>query len=310
MDCRSMEEKLPLYLYEELSPEERAEVEAHLQSCPQCAAAAAELGRLRTLLSERPQREPSPELLVRCRADLEEALDREQTGWRGLVRSWLGQAPGQPALRAASALAILALGFSFGWTMQQQRAVPMPGPDSQASPWIGSDLTGLRINGISQVTPDPQTGVVRITLDAERRMTLEGSLDDPRIQQVLVFAVKNYENAGIRHDTLEVLQERREEPAVRDALLYALRKDPNPGVRLGALEAVRPMASQSEVRRAILECLRHDRNPGVRVAAIDILAESADEEVLPVLREVSRQDENAYVRLKCAFALRQRAQEF
>ena len=35
-------------------------------------------------------------------------------------------------------------------------------------------------------------------MDAERRMTLEGSLDNPQIQRVLVYAVKSYDNPGIR----------------------------------------------------------------------------------------------------------------
>src|SRR5207245_2301513 len=80
--------------------------------------------------------------------------------------------------------------------------------------------------------PDPKTGDVRITLNAERRVTLEGSLDDPQIQQLLVGAVKGYENAGIRRDTLDVLRARSDNPSVRAALLYVMRHDANPGVRL------------------------------------------------------------------------------
>ncbi|MBI2956912.1 MAG: HEAT repeat domain-containing protein [Acidobacteria bacterium] len=309
MNCKAMEEKLVLDLYGELTAEERAAVEAHLKGCPQCAATAAELGRLRAALDARPRREPSPELLVHCRADLEEALDREASGWRGLIRSWLGMAPGQPALRAASALAVLVLGVSLGWTLRPQLAGPGAGSNGPMGAWTGADLSGMRISGISQVTPDPQTGAVRITLDAERRLTLQGSLDDPRIQQVLLYAVKNYDNAGIRHDTLELLRNRTDNPTVREALLYALRHDPNPGVRLGVVEAVRGMAWGPDVRRTLLEALERDDNPGVRVAAIDILTEHADEQVLPALEQLAREDRNPYVRLKCTNAVRQRAQE-
>ena len=308
MNCKQVDEKLSLYLYEELSAEERAEVEAHLASCPACTQAAAELGRLRALLDERPLRQPAPDLLVHCRSDLEEALDREDAGWRALVRGWFGQAPGQPAMRFASALAILVLGFSMGWTMQQRTETPVQAPN-QRNNWVGADLADMRINGITQVSPGPQTGEVSVTMNAERQVTLEGPLDDPHIQQILLYAVKSYDNPGIRHETLEALSGRSGNPSVREALLHAARHDPNPGVRLEALEAVRPSADQPAVRTALFEILKTDENAGVRVTAIDMLLEHAEDEDVPALRELAREHQNPYVRLKCAKALRERAQE-
>lgn len=308
MSCKHIEEQLPLYFYDELSAEERAGVEAHLAGCARCAEVAAEFGRLRAALDERPVIEPSPALLVHCRSDLEETLDREQTGWRALVRGWFGQAPGQPALRWASALAVLVVGFSAGWAMQRQGGpTPIPTSNQSGPDWFGADMTGVRINGISQVAPDPRTGEVRLTLNTERQVTLEGSLDDPRIQNALVYAMKNNDNAGIRHDTAEALGSRSANPAVREALVHAAMHDPNPGVRLEALEALRPAAGRADVREALLDVLRNDENPGVRVAAIDILLEDADDEDVPVLAELAREHQNPYVRYKCTKALRERA---
>ncbi len=306
MNCKQVDEKLSLYLYDELSAEERAGMEAHLAGCATCREEAAELERLRLVLDERPLRQPAPDLLVHCRSDLEEALDREDAGWRALVRGWFGQAPGQPAMRFASALAILVLGFSMGWTMQQRTGAPEPATN-QAGPWVGSDLADMRINGITEVSPDPRTGEVSVTLNAERQVTLEGSLDDPHIQQILLYAVKSYDNPGIRHETLEALSGRSSNPSVREALLHAARHDPNPGVRLEALEALRSSSDQPEVRAALFEVLKKDDNPGVRVATIDMLLEHAEEEDVPTLRELAREHQNPYVRLKCAKALRERA---
>jgi len=305
MDCKRIEERLPLYFYDELSAPERAEVEEHLAACSPCATAAGELRRLREALEARPALEPSPDLLVRCRHVLEEALDREATGWRALARSGFGLWPAGAGFRAASALAVLLVGFSFGWIVRQQWAPQAPPATAEWGSWLGADLSNFRISGISRVTPDPRTGEVHITLDAERRLTLEGSLDDPRIQQVLLYAVKNYDNPGIRHDTLEILRSRSTDPSIREALLYALRHDPNDGVRLEALQAVRELAWSPEVRRVILEALQKDTNAGVRVTAINVLLEHADDEVLPALQEVATRDENPYVRMKCASALRE-----
>ena len=304
MDCRSVEERLPLYLYEELAEAERAELDAHLAACTACARSLGELRRLHGALESRPKLEPSPDLLARCRLDFDEALDRETTGWRALIRSGFGLWPIGATFRVSTALAVLLVGFSMGWAVRQQTA-PQPSPRAaNINPWMGADLSGLRISGISRVTPDPQTGMVHITMDAERRLTLEGSVDDPRIQQVLLYAVKNYENPGIRHDTLEALRGRSTDPAIREALLYALRHDPNDGVRLEALQSIRELAWSPEVRAAILEALQKDTNPGIRITAINVLLQHADEAVLPALREVARQDSNPYVRMKCANAVR------
>ena len=304
MDCRSVEERLPLYLYEELAEPERAELDAHLAACTACTGSLDELRRLHGALESRPKLEPSPDLLARCRLDFDEALDRETTGWRALIRSGFGLWPTGATFRVSTSLAVLLVGFSMGWAVRQQ-AAPQPAPRAaDINPWMGADLSGLRISGISRVTPDPQTGMVHITMDAERRLTLEGSVDDPRIQQVLLYAVKNYENPGIRHDTLEALRGRSTDPAIREALLYALRHDPNDGVRLEALQSIRELAWNPEVRATILEALQKDTNPGIRITAINVLLEHADETVMPALQEVAKRDSNPYVRMKCANAVR------
>src|SRR3990172_1999845 len=59
MNCQSVEEKLTLYLVEELEPGERAALEAHLESCAACAATAREFGRLPAALHP-PGAPPSP----------------------------------------------------------------------------------------------------------------------------------------------------------------------------------------------------------------------------------------------------------
>ena len=309
MNCKTVEDKLTFYLYDELEAGERAAVAAHLEACAACAAAARELERMRAVLDQRPRREPSPELLVRSREALDEALDREAESWRALVRSWFIVPPGVSALRATAALTILVLGFSLGWTLRTRVPAAATGNGSGQAPWVGSDLSNLRISGVSQVAPDPQTRAVRITLDAQRRVVLEGSFDDPRIRQVLLYAMKNYDNPGIRRDTLEVLGQSGNNPTVREALLYALRRDPNPGVRLEAAQALQAVAWGADLRQALLDALREDQNPGVRVAAVNVLVEHADAEVLPVLETMAAGDPNTYVRLKCARALRERARE-
>lgn len=320
MSCKDFEDILTLSLYDELSVEIRGTLEGHLKTCPACCARLEEARRLHKLLSERPSSEPSPELLAQCRRALDEAIDREVSSvtWKKLFQELWSGLTVLPLTRASGALAILLFGFGLGWVLRPhvllnpsaaRPAVP-PLRDGETAgsgeaSTMSPDLSNMHINAITQVTSASDTGQVRITVDAERRMTLQGSLDDPRIREVLVDAVKSYSNAGIRRDSLDALEGAGgDHPTVRDALLYALQNDPNPGVRFEALKTVRRMEWTPEVERALTQVLTPENNPGVRVAALDVLVEHADKSTLPLLEHLASDDSNAYVRMKSLSAVR------
>ncbi|MGA2073041.1 MAG: zf-HC2 domain-containing protein [Terriglobia bacterium] len=314
MTCTESEEYTALDLYGDLSPKQRALYEAHLANCARCQAAREQVRSLHEVLAQRPRLEPSPDLLVECRLALSEALERERLGWHGLMREWLAflQLPPQRVVsRLAFVLTLVVFGFGLGWTLRPrtERVIPS-GPGSvNTSSVADADLENMRINDISRVAPDPQTGGVRITMDAQRRFTLEGSLDDPRIQQLLVNAVKSYDNAGIRRDTLDALRARTKIPNVRAALLYTMEHDPNAGNRLAALDAARAMQGGEDLQRTLINVLERDRNLGVRVQSADLLVDQMerqgrDEATVNAFARLATSDSNSDVRLKCASELR------
>jgi hypothetical protein len=250
---------------------------------------------------------------------LVEGLDRERLGWHGLLREWLSflQLPPQRvAPRFAFAVSLMVISFGLGWTLRPHaaRLVPSAPANVPTSGLADADFENMRINDISRVAPDPKTGDVRITMDAQRRVTLEGSLDDPRIQQLLVYAVKSYDNAGIRRDTLDALRARTKSPTIRAALLYTMEHDPNVGNRLAALDAVRGMEGGDDLHQSLIQVLEHDSNIGVRAESADLLVEQVekegrDEAILRALVRLATSDPNRYVRLKCASALRKLGSE-
>jgi len=314
MECREFEEYMTLDLYGELPPEQRASYEAHLAGCVHCQAARKQVSGLHEVLAQRPPLEPPPDFLVECRQALAETLERERLGWRGLIREWLSflQLPPQRvAPRVTFALSLLVFGFGLGWTLRPRAAKVLPAEPGgmTTSSLAGVDLENMHINDISRVAPDPRTGDVRITMDAQRHFTLEGSLDDPHIQQLLVYAVKSYDNAGIRRDTLDALRARSKSPNVRAALLYTMEHDPNVGNRLAALDTVRGMEGGEDLQRSLIGVLEHDRNMGVRVESVDVLVDQVEKEgrndaILSALGRLASSDPNRYVRMKCASALR------
>jgi HEAT repeats/Putative zinc-finger len=320
VNCQDLEQSLALYDYGELRGDERAALEEHLAGCEQCRKLLEQSRHLGDLLNQQ-QAEPAdplPSLLVECRQRLEIALDREQMGWRALLRAWLPPVAAAHPARAMTALTLVALGFSLGWLLRPRAegnmSTPAPGPVTNTSPaqMTGGDLGSARINSISQVAPDPETGDVKITLNAEKRVTMEGSLDNPNIRQVMLYALKSYDNPGIRLDTLSALRKGSVDPTMRDALLYELEHDPNAGVRLEALRTVGNANWNSEVAHGFLQAAENDSNLGVREAAIDSLVShvstQGDEDLIPALQHLASEDSDRYVRIKALAALRQMGQ--
>lgn len=309
MNCNEFDQHLAAYLYDDLPAALRQECGAHLAGCGNCRELLEKTRGLHQIINERVSPEPSPALVAHCRASLEEALDLELAGlsWKSLLAHWTSSFGGVSRLPLASALTLILLGFGLGWTLRPRASHPGTGitpPAADLSSISDSDLGDMRINDISQVAPSAKSGDVRITVNAERRMTLEGSLDSPRIRQVLIDAVTGYDDPGIRRDSMELLRPQADDPAVRNALLYSIQNDSNPGVRLDALAAAREMAWCPEVRRTLLNTVEHDKNAGVRVSAIDQLVDHPDPATLPALRRLAAVDPNPYIRMKSLAAVR------
>ena len=269
---------------------------------------AEKLEKVHQVLAQREEVGLSAALLAEARLGLDDALENQQHGWWALWHVGLPMMRFQPASGFALALTLVLCGFGLGWGLRPHAGRLTSGGEVSKSSVASPDLENMRISDISRVAPDPQTGSVRITMDAERRVTLEGSLDDPKIQRVLVYAMKSYDNPGIRRDTLDALRSHADTPNIHQALIYAMRHDPNPGVRLEALKAVRNMKSNGDVHAALLEALEDDANPGLRVEAVDALIDPGENEgfdpaTQQALAHLASSDSNAYVRLKCANAI-------
>jgi HEAT repeat protein len=128
---------------------------------------------------------------------------------------------------------------------------------------------------------------------------MEGTAADPAIRAMLVTTLRDSLNSGLRLEAIDALAAHADQADVRQALLDALRRDENAGARLKALDALAARAPEdSQVRGAIVDAMQKDANPGVRVRAIDTLASRRDRRLLPVMERLSRDDPDAYVRMR------------
>jgi hypothetical protein len=296
MNCDWTRANAALYVYDELKDDERYELERHVDRCPACKSELEAMRGFKLTMSAQPLLEPSPNLLASSRMRLSEALESEEQhrGWRRFtfdLAGWMQSVKLAPALTAA----LLMVGFGAGVVTTYE--VAKPGAIvSKVSP-AAVDTSNASITGIRGITQDPGTNQVKIQYDKVYTDQASGSVDDPRIQQLLLFAARNNINSGVRLDSIDLLTKNPEDLRVREALIFALRYDRNPGVRLKSLEGLRAyVKDDQQVRDAVLEALLQDSNPGVRTQAISLLeAVKNDSSVRQAFAALAHQDKDKYL---------------
>lgn len=305
MKCEWVKENILLYVYNELPDDARYELEQHLARCVECTTELKTTRKFHAMLSELPVEEPSPNLLAASRMRLQEGLETAQQGrfWHRLMfdpAAWLRQMRFAPALAAA----IFIVGFAGGIGTTYKL---LGGGTASIAPGPASAPAESSIAGIQSITQDPGSNHISIKYNTVSTQEAQGSLNDQRIQQLLLFAARNNYNSGVRMDSVDLLTQEPNSTHVREALMYALRYDSNPGVRLKALDGLGAyVKSDPRVRDAILEDLVQDSNPGARAEALHLLEPvRADSSVRAVLETLAQGDQNPYIRSQARMMLSQ-----
>ena len=309
MKCDWVRQNILFYVYNELEDDARYEVEQHLARCPECATELKATRKFHATLSDTVA-EPTPNLLAASRMRLQEALETTRQGgfWQRLVvepATWLRQIRMSPAL--AAAIFIVGFGGGIGATynfLASGRAGDVAVVNrSETAPLESSSS----IAGIRSVTQEPGSNQVSIKYDTVSTQEAQGSLNDQRIQQLLLFAARNNNNSGVRMDSVDVLTQAPNDTNVREALLYALQNDTNPGVRLKALDGLSGFVKQDpQVRDGVLRALIGDTNSGVRMQALRLVEPmKTDSNVRSVLTRLAQTDQNVSIRSQARTMLAQ-----
>jgi hypothetical protein len=293
MNCDWVKENITLYLYGELADDARHEAEQHIARCPACAAELAEQQEFQTQMNALPVEEPSASFLAASRMRLQEALEQVQPNRAWYQRfafdptAWLRQVSFSPAL----ATAIFMIGFGGGLGAMY-KAMHNGNP---VTPEIHGEAS---ISGITSIEKDPTTNNVKVQYDRVLPESVQGTVNDPKVQDMLVYAARSNDNSGVRLNSVDALASKADDPKVRDVLTYAMRYDSNPGVRLHALDAVGSFVKEDiRVRNAVLDALLNDNNLGVRSGALHSLEPvKTDSSVRMALQQLGKEDPSDYIR--------------
>jgi hypothetical protein len=309
MKCEWVRENITLHVYGELADDARHELEQHVTRCADCAAELKAEQEFHALFSQDHAVEPTPNLLAASRMRLQEALETAQPGgfWHRLAfdpANWLRQVRFSPALASV----ILIFGFAAGiGTAYKVFAHPPQIAGTTAAVPTAAAPSEASITGIQSITQEPGSNQIAIKYNTVSTQEAQGSMNDQRIQQLLLFAARSNYNSGVRMDSVDLLTQKPDVRPVRDALIYALRYDTNPGVRLKALDGLGSFVKDDvQVRDAVLEALVSDSNPGVRTEALRLIEPvKADGSVRGVLMTLAAKDQSQYIKSQARTMLAQ-----
>jgi hypothetical protein len=307
MNCEIAHERIVTAAYGELLDEQLHELERHMTGCPDCHRDREQLLAMKILAEAHPVLEPPANLVARSRMRLEEALDAlPPKRWyeRLTQRMTNNFASIQAAPVAACLLLVVGAGAGIlgNYEFAQSRAA-----HAAAAPVVSATAnpaTPAEITSISSIVRQPNSEMVEVRYNQVVPEQMQGSLDDPKIRELLMLASENSASAGVRDDSVGLLAaECRaghscQAAGIRDALMVVLRYDKNAGVRLKALDGLEPyVAEDTRVRDAVLEALMNDADPRIRTEAVNILEPvEADTSVRQVLHTVANSDQNPHIR--------------
>jgi len=322
MTHEKFREHVELMFYDELKATERKELETHLLECKECRAFHDELKKLHGVLAQYTPVEVTDRLLFEARDQLISAMRGKDARASLLdrLREFLGDTLLPNYKVALGGVMTIAVGFSLGYVAfksgpTQTPSVSLPVQTiSQSSELVRGEG---QIANVRDISSDPRSGEVEFMFDAVMPVHMKGSVNDPKIQQVLAHAILNEQNPGVRLRTVSAIASERVEQAdseVRDILIMAAVSDENPGVRIEALKALQQFPMDEKIKKTYLDILKHDNNSAIRIAAINALASSKmgtavpDKEFIDVLKQRMQTDNNDYIRLRAKAVLQENKQ--
>jgi hypothetical protein len=317
MKCEFASENIVLMKYGELPDELAGVLEQHLAECESCRGELEMMQRFDEQLDLLPVAEPSPNLLAQSRMRLDDALDMIPphgflTRFRANFFRWIGNVQSAPAL----ATLLVGVGFlagNFTYRYQVAHEARPKGPVVSSQPNAGL------VANVTSISQTPNSELVQVHYNKVVPETMEGSLDSPEIRQLLLIGTNAAATDPVRMISVGMLtnecklghacQPTPDGEKIRGALMVSLRYDHDAGVRMKALEGLQRYVGQdSHVRDAVSEALLSDPDASVRKVAIEMLQPvRSDSSVQQVLRTVSTQDANPYIRTASYQALQDSA---
>jgi hypothetical protein len=306
-----MRELLQLYLYDELSPDDKRRVEKMLSTSGEWRSELEDLKGLHGMLARFRPAEVEERQLAEARNQLRAALriERTRSSWKSKFIEFIEDSVFSQYKLALGGVVTVAVGFLLGYAVFSSRVPETGSSFNVASGGSSFDQREPQFANVRFISQDSENGTVELTFNAVTPVHVKGSINDPRITKVLAQALVNERNPGVRLKTVSAFSDQANiqpsmEKEVEASLISVLKYDRNPGVRKEALKALQKFPIDDDIVEAVLYVLKNEKNTGMRIAAINCLdfskltGKSLDKDLLDMLKEKMQSDENNYIRIR------------
>ena len=285
MECGFDKTLLTFYLDDQLTPDERDEVETHLAACESCRQELATSQHLRALMETMPAPEPPAGTLVRFNVMLDtfKAAEAQSAGVgdlepaRAHVRPAQAKTPGivsrlkqlfaiQPGFAMAYSVLLVVVGIALGHFLNTPAPIA-PSSDKKQLDELTAQVSDMR------------------------DMMMKSLLQNPSASERIRGVSYTSELTTVKPDVI-------------DALLTTLNNDPNVNVRLMTLEALTHYASNPAVRAGLVESISEQESPLVQAALADVMLKLQEKNAIrPFKKLLQQKDLNSLVRIKIESAI-------
>ncbi len=282
-NCRRYQELIEHFLADEISAEDRADLEDHCVACPECTGLMTlhqdllALGREIPLPARHDLREMREAVLAvtatRQQAPGGSGSPAPKPGFLpDLGRFW--RAHPVPSGLATAAVLVCAV-FLGQWSPQKSSFVEeLLRQSVQESKVRQGGLDGYweAPYSFANVSVRPQgQGILALSFDASRHVNLQVAQDSPLAKEVLLNAILEPSSMGSQLRAMEVTPPIRD-GRLKDALIVTMLNDPDPTVRLNALNVLARYPYDQQSQDALLQTLGQDKDVQMRLTALDELA--------------------------------------
>ena len=308
MSHNEFKQLIQLSLYSELSDDKQKLLMSHLKSCEECRMELEQQKEIMMLIADHKNLEVNEELLKEARMQLRGALIQEKNNENPFIsfKNSILHLVSTPPRLAFGAISVLIMGIIIGSILFGEVKPTFNEKNSEFSNASVFD-SDLRISNMQFIDSDTADGEIEFTFNAEKQIHYKGSINDPKVQSFLTYAMLNDKNPGSRFNSINVMDSYEKaalDKEIKDALVTVVMTDNNQGVRREALKLLNRSPFDEPIKQANLFVLLNDSSSSLRIEALNALIEASkrghllNQNDVDLVIKQANQDNNNYIKLK------------
>lgn len=309
MNHNEFKKRILVSLFGELSKNEQAELEEHLQTCEECRAELEQQTHLLSLVSKHKTLEVDEKLLQDARSQLRGAIraERQRSHLLSNLAEFFSGLVTVPYRATLSGITVLAIGLFLGYLLFHSSQITPINNNVKPASDISFNENDVRIKNIRFIDPVASDGEIEFTFDAVKPMHIKGNVNDRKVQSILTYAMLNEQNPGARLNSINAMDSespKKYDEDIKDALITVVVSDENPGVRREALKFLNKFPYDEDIKQAYIHVLTADTVTGLRIEAINALSNlnkkalDLKQSEVDLFKQKLETDNNSYIRYK------------